>query len=480
MRSYRTHLFAAIVIPLTLQFSAFAQENIAPHVEELPQRINFNPALSPNNVGYFTLAGLGGVNISAENTGFCFDDLFTRGTDDTLRLDLGRLAKNMKKTNFTSVNIDVPILSFGVRINKGLGYLSFGIDNKTMIESKFDRNITSLWKGNWNYDTDEPVNHHISKIFVRAMNYLEFSGGYSSKLPDINIEIGGRVKFLMGTFAVLSDDVTLDIQTEEQDPGRYSVAMQTSGSIKTSIPVTTKLDADGYVDKITMDDFTLSDIKPSQNKGVAFDLGVTWMPTEDFKLGLSAIDIGFIKWHNDCQQFNASASYTFRGVDFNEDMKTGINTDEEVENDDSYWSQLKDSLLRVKDITLSWTSFKTRLSSRLIATADFRATKWLSLGATVATKFVDKQAFTRSSVSALLHAGSWLTFAGTAAINPGFRFSPGVGIFITGGPVQFYVLADRFPHNLSTSTGTSVSTGINFVIKKSKLENREENNPKFR
>ncbi len=447
--------------------SALAQENIAPHVEELPQRINFNAALQPDNNVFFAVTPA--INLGVENTGFCFDDLFVSGDDDSLRLDLNRLASKMKKTNFTSADLDLQILAFGIRLRQSQSYLSFFVGNKTMIESKFDRNITDIWKGNWDFDNNQPIQHHISNMFVRGVNYMEFAAGYSQKFPSLRMTFGLRAKFLAGVFAVLSDDLAIDFDTYRESD-RYAIHMNTSGSIKTSLPVSVKLDEDGYVDELSMDDLSFSDANPAKNKGIAFDLGGTWQVFDQLKVGLSLVDVGFIKWNDGCNRFDASTSFTYHGVDISEDMKTSATNEDYAKEDDadSYWSSIKDSLLRIRQVSHSNTGFKTRLSSRLIATADYQPFKWLTAGATVATKFVDGQAFTRGSITALLKAPKVVTFAATFAVNPGFRPSPGLGLVLSGGPFQMYVIADRIMSNIRTSTGTSLSAGINFNLGRKK------------
>ena len=462
MRETKEILLAAMI---AISAPVVAQENIAPHLEQLPQRMQYNPAMTADNMKYFTVPIVsGGFNVSAENTAFRYEDMFTRGHDDTLRLDFGRLHDRMRKTNYASVSANIPIFEFGRRTHSCLGYMSFALSNKTMIETKYDRNFTLLWRGNWDYDKDEPINHRISNIFVRGMNYMELSGGYSHRIPSIGLRMGVRVKLLAGIVSVLSDDLTIDFQTRRESD-RYSVVMRSSGSIKTSLPMDVEIGEDGYVSKVSLDADEWK-LEPMKNRGVAFDLGGTMDISEKLKVGLAFVDFGFINWNDGCHRFEAGTSCTFRGIDISADMKTGM-TEDGIDGA-IYWKTMKDSLMRFRDVSHTTHKYKTRLSSRMIATADLFLMDWLQVGGTVATKFVGGQAFTRGGATAVVHGGSWLSFAATAAINPGWKVSPGAGLVLTGGPVQGYVIVDRFPRRLSEAQGASLTFGINFVLGRKK------------
>lgn len=440
---------------------AVAQENIVPMMRELPQRMELNPAMhSEHGHKFLRVPVLGGFETSVENSGFAYGDLFSWGIDDSLHFDLGRLHDNMRERNLTSVNVDIPLLGFGWKMGES-HYGSIVISNKTRSELAFDKSLTKLRHGNWDYDNDCPVDQEVSDIFFRAVNYMEVALGYSNEtILDGKVRIGGRMKLLAGVASVQSDDLEVDFKTiREQD--RYRVEISSKGSLVTSMPLEVTLDEDGYVDNVEFDDESC-DYDAFGNPGIAFDLGVTVSPNDYWTFGLSAIDLGFIKWRTDCHKFKAGASVTMRGVDMSNDIKGGMTGTYNYNNE--YWDALSDSIWKFTDLTLEDVGYKTRLSSRLIASAEFKmpSAQWLSFGSVVSTKFADGQAYTRGSVSARLHPARWFSLVGSMALNPGARLSPGVGLSLQSKCFQFFIIADRCTAKISTSTGAAVAWGINF------------------
>ncbi len=438
-----------------------AQENITPMMRTLPQRIELNAAMSPTYADKFLqLPIIAGQSVSAENTGFAWGDLYTWGADDSMHLDLGNLHDNMRRINLTSVGVDIPFFGFGTKIRDN-HFISVVISNKTRGDVIFHRSLTNLRYGNWDYDNDKPVDQDISNIFIRVMNYMEMALGYSNdKLVDGRLKLGGRIKLLAGVAAVQSDDLKVNFKTEREDD-RYRVEMHSSGSIKTSIPFTVKLDSAGYVDNLDFSDADLGDFSPFRNKGLAFDAGATFKLNDMWNFGLSFVDLGFIKWHNECHQFSTASGTVMRGVDSNDNIKDGITGSHEAQ--ENYWDALKDSLLRFTDVTYKKINYRTRMTPRMIAMAEYNLPHldWLSFGSVVSTKFVNGRAYSRGSVSAHLHK-KWFSLIGSLAINPGAHISPGIGLTLQSKVFQFFIMADRFPHNLESSSGAAVSWGINF------------------
>lgn len=440
------------------------QENIMPFMRSLPQRQELNPAMTDTRLAtWFQLPGVAGVAINAENTGFDWSDMFMRGADDSLHLDFGRLHDRMREINLTSVSIDIPLMAYGRRLGKS-HYFSAMMYDKTRSEVIFHRSLTNLRRGNWDFDNFRPIDQEVSDVFIRTMNYLEVAFGYSNDaLFGGKLKIGGRVKFLAGVAAAQSDDLHIRFNTVRESD-RYRVEMHSGGSVKTSVPFTVRLDSAGYVDKLDFSDTRIGDFSPFRNRGLAFDVGATFTPNDTWSFGLSFVDVGFIKWHSGCHKFMAASGVVMRGVDMDSDIKNGINGHEDQVSD--YWEALKDSLLRFTDVTNERIEYKTRMTSRMIATAEFNVPglQWLSVGGSVATKFVNNRAFTRGGVAASIHWKKWFSLMGSLAINPGVHVTPGIGLSLQSRAFQFYAIADRFPHNLESSSGAALAFGFNFFV----------------
>lgn len=443
--------------------SAIAQESVTPFIKELPQRSSFNPAFLSDNKSYFVLPGIGGLGVGAENSGFSWEDLFTKNSSDKYNVDLDKLAKNMRKLNLTAINVDVPILGLGWRTENDYA-VTLGIDNRTRFDVVIPRSITDIRHGNYEYDKDRVVKHSISDVYIKGMNYFEASIGLSRQVNNF-MRFGIRFKYLAGTSSVFSDDLRINFNTVN-DNNRYHLDISTNGSIHASAPVTVKVGQDGYVEDISLDDYDIKAIKPMKNNGFAIDLGGT-MKILGLNLGLSITDLGFIRWKTNTHQLEAGNSYTFRGVNVDDKIKENAGTDE---NEDSYWDQVLDSLKQFTDVSYKASQFKTRLSGRVLASAEYDLTELLSVNALVRTKTVNGHFFTQVSAGGQLHAKKWLTWAISGTMNHSAQASLGTGIVLTGGAFQYYLMMDRIPFNLAKTNGLCFSTGINFVLGRKKIE----------
>lgn len=455
-------IFCTAAASLSLACGVLAQDNIAPLMRQLPQRTDYNPAFVVDSRAYFSFIGLGGANISVENTGFCFDDIFMRDKRDSLHIDLGKLASNMRAFNLSSGRLDIPFFTWGKRIGDD-NFISIGLYNKTRVDAFFDRSLTNVRLGNWDYDNSKPIDHDISDVYIRALNYFELSAGFNRTIFDGKLTFGAKARFLAGLFAAQSDDLRLKFQTERMED-RYRVNIASSGSLKTSLPLELSFDEEGYVDNVEISDAP-DGFNPIKNKGAAFDIGMTLKPMEGLRVGLSVVDLGFIKWNDECNEFSMNNDVTFIGVDISNDFKDEATEDESSKELDSYWDELTDSLLKFTDVSHVNGSFVTPLSSRVIASAEYDTPlEWLSLGATMTTKFFNKRAYASGSLSAHLRAGKWLSFALSGALSRGGRPTWGSGVVLRGGPVQFFFIADRIPLRISQTNGFSASVGFNFLL----------------
>lgn len=463
----RKILATAIIALVVIQSKG--QESVIPFLKELPQRVTFNPAFHNDSKAFFVLPGLGGFSVGLENTGFTWDDMFTKINGDSIRFDPSRLASRMKDYSLTAADLDIPLAAFGAKTD--IGYFTIGLTNKTRADVIIPKSLTNIRKGNWDFDNDTPINHSASDLYVRAMNYMELALGMSKGYLNDHLHFGFRVKLLAGLASAMSDDLKINMNTIRESD-RYRIEVETSGSIKASAPMEVTLNKNGYVDDIEMGDFDTKNIHIMDNRGIAFDLGGTInMINNRLVLGLAATDIGFIKWYDNAHNFVANNHFVYRGVDISSDIK-------ESESDDTgnmaYWESLCDSLKRFKDMTHNEGEFKTRLSSNVRATAELRLTDWLSAGGLVGAKFVMKHSYPMAAVNTQLRAGRWLAWSLSGTLNHGARMSLGSGLVLTGGAVQTYIIADRIPFSLAETKGFHFSWGINFLIGRNKSKQAVE------
>lgn len=453
-----------IIAIATIAFLAtysYAQESVTPFLKELPQRTAFNPAFAPESEIYFIVPGLGGFSAGLENTGFTWNDMFTKINGDSIRFDPNRLASRMKDFSLTAADVDIPLAAFGARTE--IGYFTIGLTNKTRADIIIPKSLTDIRKGNWDMDNDCPIDHSASDLYARAMNYMELGLGMSKSYFNDHVNFGFKIKLLAGLASAMSDDLKVDMKTiREKD--RYRIEIDTKGSIKASAPMEVTINENGYVDDIEMD-FSRENIHMMDNRGIAFDLGGTINLWDDrLVVGVAATDFGFIKWHDNAHSFIANNHFVFRGVDISPDIKEAEADDVDKDSKRPYWESLCDSLKRFKDMTHEEKVFKTRLSSNARVTADLRITDWWSVGGLFSTKMVMKHTYPMAAVNTQLRAGRWLAWSLSGTLNHGARMSMGSGLVLTAGAFQTYFIADRIAFSLAETKGFHFSWGINFLL----------------
>lgn len=445
----------AIVATSLYSTLSLAQEHIVLMLDELPQSHSLNPAKAPIGGGYLTMPGLGGISVGFENTGFSLDDMYEQGADDSLRLNIDRLAEKMSSYNLTALNLDVPVLSTGFTVGKN--FFSIDISNKTRFDLVFPSSVLDIRYGNYDYANERPTTMSFSDIYLRTYNYFEYAFGYSRQIGD-RLRIGGRFKLLAGNFSLYAEDMSLTVDTKK-DKSAYSLEISAQGDFKVAAPLEVSNDKEGYVEEVEFDDDNIS-INPMSNSGVAFDLGATLKVNDQITLGLSVLDMGFISWKENTHAFVSDKSFTFSGVDI-----SGVVKDEPGNKiDDTYWEQIEDSLTQLADVKYQSGNFKTTLSAQVIANVAYRPFKWLLAGGVVSGKIINKRLYARVSANATLRARNWLAFIMSVSADPGNAISVGEGLVLTAPGFQFYVVADRIPMSLRYSRSGQIRFGFNFPI----------------
>lgn len=447
--------FIALTMTLFVSRHGYAQEHTVLMLDELPQAYSLNPAKAPLTGGYMIVPGLAGISAGFENSGFCFNDAFRKGANDSLYFDFDRLSKKMSNYNLTTMNLDVPILGAG--FTAGKNFITIDVTNKTRMNIVIPASILDIRFGNYDFDNDRFVKHSLSDIFAKAFNYFEYAVGYSRDVND-KIRVGGKTKLLLGNFALRSKDLYLSIDTRK-DGLHYALDVHTRGNISLSAPLEIETDKDGYVDDAEWDSDNMK-ISSFKNAGFAADLGMTMKLNEQVTLGVSVLDLGFIRWKNTTNTFISNNDFSFTGVDVSGSVKDDPNT----KVTSSYWTQLEDSLSQFTNVKFKNKAFTTALSANILTSVTYKPYKWFQAGGVVSGLILDKRLYTRVSASATLRARNWLGYVLSFSMDPGLALSMGQGLALTAPGFQFYVVTDRMPLNTLYARSAQVRVGFNFFI----------------
>ncbi len=437
---------------------ANAQESVLMLMKDLPQQVQYNPALATSSRSYFVLPGLGGLSMSLENTAFCFEDMYVYDKKkDEWALNIDHLAKNFKQdNNVMHLGLDIPILATGVSLPKGAIFWS--IANKSIMDVTLPKGILDLRYGNYDYDKQKPISHDLSDLGMNLMNYNELALGGHYDINE-NLSIGATVKYLSGLMAMHTDDLSLKMETKEQN-GKYTMHVVSKGHINIAAPMTITEDKDGYVDDI---DVAMEDALGfmTKNSGVAFDLGakMTFLDKR-LRIGVSVTDLGFINWKVDINRLDFDADFVYEGKDV-----SGYVTDVDKENEKDYWDEIGDELAKFKDMkSKSGESFKTKLTPKMIAFGQWEIKKWFNVGAVASLKFVNGNALAKTTANISLRPNHHFEFLFSTGMHPGANFGIGGGIQATAGPFQIVLASERASFNAKQSKGAQISLGINWLI----------------
>ncbi|MBQ6821844.1 MAG: hypothetical protein IJP39_05480 [Bacteroidales bacterium] len=274
-----------------------------------------NPAAEFDEKPYtFFALGLGNTsasllsNLGASSLLYPTVDGLVWGLDDAISTDtfLSKFAKD----NIILPQASVNILSFGHQGEKGRFNVEVNLksDNyfyaaKDVFAAAKDGLYTGLKTkiGTWAFQN----------MNVSTSSFVEVAAGYAHKIGDM-VTVGGTAKMLLGVAGGAFDFNSFHLTSSDGD-NFYGSADAKLLLASTLFKIGTQ-----NVGGKNLYDFSSFQFNKVGLAGVGFglDLGVTVEPVEGLTLGLSALDLGFIKWNS---AVNGKIEYSNKKIDVVED-----------------------------------------------------------------------------------------------------------------------------------------------------------------
>lgn len=263
-----------------------------------PMANYYNPAYYTPYNGYVSFPFLSNVNLSFQNSGFKYKNLFELGSDGTPQsISVNKFVNSLsEKNNILALNVNEELYGFGFRIKN----LFFSFSQRIKYEANYHYSqdlFGFLALGNLNYVGP----HNPASIDMRfnTSMYSETSVGVHFKIND-KIYIGVRPKLINGFMNINVSDLSFRLYT---DPDDYSLKLNYNGELRfaTPVPIFTvennqiKLADFSSLNNVG-DYFDLAKQSLTGNTGTGIDLGVLYRINNQFGVSVSATDIGFIKW----------------------------------------------------------------------------------------------------------------------------------------------------------------------------------------
>lgn len=303
-----------------------------------------NPAFYTPEYGYFDFL-LGGFNFGLQKLGLKYDKFFRfNANGQPAVLDLNQGVESLNDVNFLNTYFNFDIFNCGRRTEHG--YITVWHRIREVQSLSYNKDMMRfLVHGNGAFlGEDNPAEINLG---LSARAFQEFAFGYQMSLSE-HLNIGLRLKFLMGFIDAKTNDLTVKLYT---DPDTYALKLMSHADIIGSVPY--QLAFDGLKPTIVDGRFNVANL--FKNYGGGVDLGVEYIFNEHWGAAAAVNDLGMMYWNNyavsfygelqDNGSYYADGAFNFSGI-----TQDQINT---LINDPDGAGVILDSLMGYLNITPS-------------------------------------------------------------------------------------------------------------------------------
>ncbi len=418
-------------------FSVRAQDNTQYPLTEIPQTLYLNPAIYYNCRTYIELPVISSIAFYFNNSGFGYNQAIKSGygtNGDSLTVDFNGLSHVLHNKNNIGTGLWVSLLGAGFA--KGDYYFSFNIANRTQTRFSFSRDVIGLKDGNWNVSNNAPRQLVLNGTGLNAVNYTEISVAASKKIFDY-LSTGIRVKYLMGAANLQTRRSDLSLQTTD---GPITLTGISDINLRSSFPADISYDNNGYVTGIDLSkagNNILQNYIFNGNRGFAVDAGVIYDYSDQITLSASLLDLGFIRWKGNINQFTEQGSFLFNGFDLNQYFQNPGET--------NLFQALSDSISNSFHFDNSKSRYSTFLTPRLFLSGQYKINDVYQLGVVSRNQFYGSQIHSSLTLSGIARPLPWITGSLSWSLMNNTIMNLGVGIVLGNKGAQFYFVTDNIP-----------------------------------
>ncbi|MBT3209455.1 MAG: hypothetical protein HN704_13250 [Bacteroidetes bacterium] len=462
-------LYKSILIAVVISFisiSAFSQSQTLYFMNNINQKNTLNPAFHADCNVFFGFPALSSL---ALNLGFQDLDYY-----EMLNTNIHELSNHFAEDNYFANNLDLNIISLGLRNNKM--FFSFDMTLKNNLNVNIPKDlVTFVSEGNGNHIGET---FDFSNFKLQFDLYLEYAFGFSYEI-NRKITAGVKAKLLSGQANLNTSKFDITLYT---NPNTYYIDLYSDVQVDASIPANLILNSETQeiedFEMIDEDaDYFLSNyLLNNQNKGFAIDCGVLYKPINKLEVSASIIDIGKINWNSYVFSVFQNGEYTYTGIDF---------SPQEINNDFESVDEMIDSLQNIFLVTANYEKYKTRLTPKLFVGAKYQITNKINLGLLYRSDIYDEKFHNYVTSSVNTEFFKWLSLSMSYTYASHLGNNLGFGAGFTAKAFQFYIIADnivgwridqidKFPWPYQART-FNFQFGINFLFGREKHEALDEN-----
>ena len=405
-------------------------------LEGMPYRHELNPSfMYERNYINMPLFVLGNLNVGLQGNVGVSDFLYPYNRDGyqlttfmNPMVDAQEFLGGLNPMNRLGVNLDMPIVALGLRSFGGFSTVAIKLRSHTHINLPYG--LFEFLKLGM-YDENGSV-YRVDDLSVHTNNYVEVGLGHAHALMDNQLQIGAKVKFLLGGANADAHIRNMNIRLS-QDVWDIEAEGELQGSLKGAEFETKEPNDAGQRE--------VSGLKVN-NPGIAgfglgFDLGAQYHfqgPLEGLNVSASLLDLGFIRW-NSSVRANMQQHYTFKGFQTPIEIDGGKN--EKLEDEIDQIGEDMKEFIRFYDNGIT-SGRTTKLATTMNVGVEY-ALPWyknLTFGLLSSTYFNKPFTWTEARLSANVAPLKWLEVSANYAVN---RFGSSFGYVINFHPKGFNV-----------------------------------------
>ena len=439
---------------------------------DIPQSVLINPSTKLDHDWFVGIPLLSHVHLGFGSSGISAFDLFADDGRD-FNDKLGSVIFKLEANDFFMATQQLDVFSGGFAFGRGLEkdrYLSFGMYLETDIIAYHPKDYAILaYEGNAP-NIGRPFD--ISDFNVSGEVISVWHVGVTKNVNE-KFTVGARAKIYSSIFNVSSTNNNGTFITQE---GQNNLLIHTFDIDFSYYSSGIKSLADDNNSDLSNDIKTLRRrLLFGGNLGLGLDFGFTYLPSEQWTIEASLLDLGFIRHSKDLDNYVVNGSYVYEGINpLFPEVPDGQTAED-------YWNEVADNFEELFEIDTTATKYTTWRPTKLNAAVRYSFGKQISkecnclaedggyLNAVGAQLFAIRRP--KAPQIALTAYYYRRIFNGlqlkTTYTMDSFSFTNvGLGMSADLGPLNFYLLADNVLEyqNLAKSRSASVQFGLNLVF----------------
>jgi hypothetical protein len=416
--------FWILLLLLALSARSFSQQNHALYLmHNIEESNQLNPSIPITCKWFVGLPVISSVHFNYGNSSLSFNDIFFQNTDASYSPNLASIRQNLNWRNLLSTEIHTQLFALGYK-QKNTSFI-FSMNEKVNVPITFPRELALvLLDGNATF-LNAWAGSKGTGIFLNY--YREYALGVSKKITP-GISAGIKAKLLFGKLNMTTRSTNIQVFTADDN---FNLEFDGNFLMHSSLPITVDA-SNNKLNSVNYNDATITELLLNRkNPGFAIDAGIIYDMNNKIQLSASIIDLGFIRWRSNLNNFEGTGNFTFQGL-------VG-----DPANYQSYFNNLSNSFLQSANFEVNQNKYTSYLSPRLMAAANYKFNSLLSAGIIgngimYWSKFVPALTFTgnlKASPSIGLMASYTVQY---------YSFNMlGAGMYLGINPIQFYLVSDN-------------------------------------